>query len=123
MSAPGENRSSAYEVRIPASFYKDETISLEAKVLLAVIVAYADCKTRETYVCNRTLEKCLGRGRAVIERALNELCNAGWLRRKPQRTVGGRWGPRFLVWQTPASHRFISNGTIANGAMSGKTST
>jgi hypothetical protein len=104
MSASVEKRSS-YEVRIPAGFYKDEMISIEAKALLSVIVAYADSKTRETYVSNRVLKKCLRRGRAVIERALNELCAAHWLIRKWQRDEGGRWGRRILVWQIPPSHR------------------
>jgi hypothetical protein len=105
MSPSTEKRSSGYEVRIPAGFYKDETISLEAKALFGVIVAYADANTRETYVSNHTLSKCLGRGRAVIERALNELYNSGWLYRKRQRALGGRWGPRFLVWQIPEPDR------------------
>src|SRR5262249_552420 len=80
-------------------------ISLEAKALLGVIVAHADGKTRETYICNASLQKLLRRGRAVVERTLNQLCNAGWLKRKWQRQDNGRWGRRFLVWQIPPSHR------------------
>jgi hypothetical protein len=90
-----------YEVRIPVRFFKDDTISLEAKALLPILVAHADNITKETYVGNQTLQKLLKRKRAVIERALKELCETGWLRRKPQRMERGRWGKRILGWRIP----------------------
>lgn len=97
--------SSEYEVRLPARFYKDSSISLEAKALLGIIVAHSDSVSRETYVGNRALTSLMRRGRAVIERTMNELCDRGWLRRKPQRFENGRWGPRYLVWQIPHADR------------------
>jgi hypothetical protein len=105
MSAPAKKRSSGYEVRVPAAFYKDETIPLAAKALLGVIVAYADSKTRETRVSNASLRRALQCGRAVLERALNELCNARWLTRKWQRDATGRWARRTLIWQIPEKPR------------------
>jgi len=98
-------RSKEYEVRIPARFYKDSSISLEAKGLLGIIVAHSGSESRETYIGNSRLIELMGRSRSVIERAMKELCEKGWLRKKPQRVAGGRWGPRFLTWQIPEPDR------------------
>jgi hypothetical protein len=97
--------SGEYEVRIPARFFKDLTISLEAKALLPILVAYADHQTKETYIRNQQLQELLGRKRAVMERALRELYEKGWLLRNPRRGQRGRWEPRILTWCIPRPDR------------------
>jgi hypothetical protein len=94
-----------YEVRIPARFFKDQTLSLEAKALLPILVAHADHATKQTHIGNKRLQKLFGRQRAVLERALRELCDKGWLKRIRQRLERGRWGPRILVWCIPHTDR------------------
>ena len=98
------NASREFEVRIPARFFKDASISMEAKALLPIVAAHADSKTRQTYVSNRTLLLLMRCGRGVLERALRELCGLGWLSRS-QRVEGGRWGRRTLTWHLGSTRR------------------
>jgi hypothetical protein len=64
---------------IPARFLKDPTISADAKVLRAIIGAFADGKTGQSFVNPSTLDKTLSWGRGRREKAQKELCSRGWL--------------------------------------------
>jgi len=92
MSGP---RKLDFNVRIPARFLKDPTISADAKLLRAVIGAYADGRTGKSYVGLKTLEELLGWGRRRRERAQADLAKAGWLRLEWKHGSRGRWFKRI----------------------------
>jgi hypothetical protein len=99
-----------FEVRIPARFLKDSSISADARILWSVIAAYTDGKTRETFVLPKTLEKVLGWGRRRRERAQAELAKTGWLKLKWRRGSHGRWARRIYELIKPTVARFERSG-------------
>jgi hypothetical protein len=103
-----------FEVRIPARFLKEPTISPNAKVLRAAIGAFADGKTGVTFVQPKKLEKTLSWGRRRRERAQAELVKAGWLRLKLRRGAHGRWARRIYELCEPSTvARFERSGEKA----------
>ena len=109
----GELPKNDYQVRIPARFLKDPTISADAKVLRALIGAFADGRTGVSFVQPMKLEQTLGWGRRRRERAQAGLVWAGWLRLKWKRGTHGRWARRVYELSDPE--------TVAHFERSGET--
>lgn len=103
-----------FEVRIPARFLKDPSISSDAKILRAEVGAFADGRTGLSYVRPQKLELILGWGRRRRERAQSELAERGWLKLGWRRAARGRWARRIyeLSVPEPVAH-FERNGGIA----------
>jgi hypothetical protein len=101
-------------VLIPARLLKDETLSAEARMLRALIAAFADAKTGLSYVKPETLQKCLCWGRGKREKAQRELERAGWLRLRWSRAPRGRFRRRIYEVRDPAI-------TVAQFERSGET--
>jgi hypothetical protein len=74
------NPSREFFCRVPASLAKNGALSPEARLLYVVLCAHADERTGRTFVSRATVERLMGRGRTVRERAQQELVQAGWLR-------------------------------------------
>jgi hypothetical protein len=111
MSVPAKRD---FEVRIPARFLKDPAISSDAKILRALIGAYADGKTGMTYVRPNRLEEVLGWGRRRREQAQAELAKAGWLHLRWKRGSRGRWLKRIYELCDPSTvARFERSGETA----------
>src|SRR5579872_7559158 len=96
---PDSKSTTDFMVRLAARFLKDPAISSDAKVLRAVLGAYADGRTGCTYVQPSTLQEILGWGRDRREAAQRELVRRGWLRLGWKRGARARWARRvyFLV--------------------------
>ncbi len=91
-----------FYVRLAARFLKSPSISPEAKVLRSILAAFADAKTRRTYVKGETVQGILGWGRRKREQAQAELCRTGWLRLEWKRGSRGRWARRtYVLCETP----------------------
>ena len=91
-----------FQVRIPAPFLKDPTISPTAKLLLAILKAHADAFTGKCFVTSATIEKLLGCGRNKREMAQRELVGLGYLKLSWRRGLQGKWARRvFLVSHSP----------------------
>ena len=86
--------SSDFMVRVAARFLKDAAISADAKVLRAVLGAFADGATGYSYVLPSTLDRVLGWGRSRREKAQRELVRGGWLRLGWRRGERARWARR-----------------------------
>ncbi len=110
MSGPAKQD---FEVRIPARFLKNPKMSADAKVLRALIGAFADGHTGVSYVSLKRLEEVLRWGRRRRERAQAELAEAGWLRLKLRRGAHGRWAKRIYELCDP--------NTVARFERSGET--
>ena len=97
-----DGRSRDFQVRIPAPFLKDRTISPTAKLLLAILKAHADGSTGECFVTSATIEKLLDCGRDKRERAQRELAGLGYVRLGWRRGFRGKWARRvFFVSDSP----------------------
>lgn len=108
-------RSGGFQVRIPASFLKNPSISPRAKLLRAILAAYADARTGETYVKPATLGKLLRCSRGKREAAQRELVSLGWLKLKFLRGARGRWGRRIFVLTEPtASPLLVFTAAVAH---------
>jgi hypothetical protein len=79
---------------IPARFLKDATVSADAKLLWAVIGAFADGRTGYSFVSPSKLESILRWGRRKREKSQKELCALGWLRLECRRGSHGRFARR-----------------------------
>jgi hypothetical protein len=93
-SMPDSKSTTDFMVRLAARFLKDPAISSDAKVLRAVLGAYADGRTGCTYVQPSTLQEVLGWGRDRREAAQRELVRRGWLRLGWKRGARARWARR-----------------------------
>jgi hypothetical protein len=81
-----------YYARLSARFLKDPLISPGAKLLRALLAAFADERTGRTFVSLRRLERLMRCGRKRRSAAQNELVAAGWLQLVRERAYGGRLG-------------------------------
>ncbi len=93
-----------YYARIAARFLKDPLISPDAKLLRALLAAFADQRTGRTYVSLRRIELLIRCGRRRRSAAQNELVAAGWLKLVRERAYGGRLGRlTYLLCEPPLS--------------------
>jgi hypothetical protein len=81
-----------YYARLAARFLKDPLISPDAKLLRALLAAFADERTGRTFVSLRRIEGLMRCGRKRRSAAQNELVAAGWLQLVRERAYGGRLG-------------------------------
>ncbi len=99
-------------LRTPVSFLKNSSLTMDARALFLVLDAYADVRTRETYVQAPTLRKVTGWGRAKLERVLRELKNHSLIEVFFVR-MRGRFRRRTcrLKRLCPAAHSTVSGST------------
>ncbi len=90
-------------VRVRARFLKDPSISAAAKFLWVLLTAFADGRTKRTYVKGKTLDDLLHRSRQSREAVQRELIAAGYLRLEVERGPRARWGRRIYVLLEPAA--------------------
>ncbi|HEV3220990.1 MAG TPA: hypothetical protein VGZ48_14575 [Candidatus Acidoferrales bacterium] len=90
-----------YYARIAARFLKDPLISPDAKLLRALLAAFADERTGRTFVSPRRLDRLLRCSHKYRERMQRELAAAGWLRLERERQPDGRLGRRIYVLCEP----------------------
>ncbi len=96
---------SEFLCRVPVSLMKDASISPEAKLLYVALCAHADEHTGRTFVRPATVERIMGCGRGVRERAQRELARKACSR--------GRWGIRvyrILFCRSTTIARFHRSG-------------
>jgi hypothetical protein len=93
-----------YYARLAARFLKDPLISPDAKLLRALLAAFADERTGRTYVSLRRIQLLMRCGRQRRSSAQNELVAAGWLKLIRERAYGGRLGRlTYLLCEPPIS--------------------
>ena len=93
-----------YYARLAARFLKDPLISPDAKLLRALLAAFADERTGRTFVSLRRIERLMRCGRKRRSAAQNELVAAGWLQLVRERAYGGRLGRlSFRLCEPPPS--------------------
>jgi hypothetical protein len=102
-----------FNVLIPARFLKDDSLSSDARILRAVIGAYADGETGMSYVTGKKLQAILGWGRQRRENAQRELHQKGWLRLDWKRGERAKFARRIYALADPAH-------TVAQSERSGK---
>jgi hypothetical protein len=90
-----------YYARLSARFLKDPLISPDAKLLRALLAAFADERTHRTFVSPRRLDTLLRCAHKYRERLQRELVAAGWLRLERERQHDGRLGRRIYVLCEP----------------------
>jgi hypothetical protein len=90
-----------FQVHVPARLLKDQTISPTAKLLWVIIRAYADARTRVSYVTPARLDKLLRCSRGKREAAQRELVGRGCLKVHWVRGQRGKWARRLLTVLDP----------------------
>jgi len=93
-----------YYARLAARFLKDPLISPDAKLLRALLAAFADQRTGRTYVSLRRIQLLMRCGRKRRSCAQNELAAAGWLKLIRERAYGGRLGRLTYLLCEPPLH-------------------
>jgi hypothetical protein len=93
-----------YYARLAARFLKDPLISPDAKLLRALLAAFADQRTGRTYVSLRRIQLLMRCGRKRRSAAQNELAAAGWLKLIRERAYGGRLGRLTYLLCEPPLH-------------------
>jgi hypothetical protein len=93
-----------YYARLAARFLKDPLISPDAKLLRALLAAFADQRTGRTFVSLRRIQLLMRCGRKRRSAAQNELAATGWLKLIRERAYGGRLGRlTYLLCEPPLS--------------------
>lgn len=93
-----------YYARLAARFLKDPLISPDAKLLRALLAAFADERTGRTYVSLRRIQQLMRCGRHRRSAAQNELAANGWLKLIRERAYGGRLGRLTYLLCEPPLH-------------------